>query len=848
MARTVLEVVVAGDSKSLERSMSRSSKSVDRFGKDADRSLKKASKGFSGIGKAASLAGGALAGAGLAATIKGVTNAAIESEKSTVKMRAQLTASGLSYKKYAGEIDRVIQKQSRLAAVDDEDLQDAFTNIVRTTGDVSKSLNLVGLASDVARAKNLDLAKAGDLVAKVAGGNTSVLSRYGITMKDGATATEALGTLQQRFGGQAEAYGKSTAGANDRFRVAVENLQEKLGAKLLPTLASVAAAGTRFVDQMESGTGAGGRFASIIGTVAESVKRVVGTIGGFVKGFREGNAAMVALGITAAGLVAGFVAFKVVTTVVAAMTALKAAVIGVNIAMRANPFVAVATVVAALGVALVVAYKKSETFRNVVDGVFRAVKVAVGDSIAFVLRTLDKFLGGISSVASVAGSLPGVGKIFDGMADKVDRARKAIRGAADQADRLGKIKVDTSEIDEAIRKAGGLKSALKDSAVRLTATPRKDAGDLPAGSNPGGLLGGLSAGARGVYGNVSRLFGGVRMTSGYRSPAHNRAVGGAPNSDHLTGNALDLVPTDGWNAKSIARFDRIAAWAKRRGLFVGWRGLANHGPGNHLHLSYRGRQTAQGQRGEVGDLGVAGLKKLALGQGLSENAASTAAAVGMAESGGNPRASNRNSNGSIDRGLWQINSVHGALSTFDVAKNARAMSSISRKGSTWKPWVAYNSGAYKRFLPAARAAKATKTAARKTVMTSKMGASSVVPLNEVEQARADALAEQRGYVPSGGGSFGGDIDAGGGLGGDAAGIDANTQALIDNTQAQLAAANALVALKDVALKEAQDRARLGQTELGVLKNALAEVVNGNLGGRIGLGFQSAGWAGGTARY
>lgn len=66
--------------------------------------------------------------------------------------------------------------------------------------------------------------------------------------------------------------------------------------------------------------------------------------------------------------------------------------------------------------------------------------------------------------------------------------------------------------------------------------------------------------------------------------------------------------------------------------------------------------------------------------------ASMASAVALAESGGNPNSSNTNRNGTIDRGLWQINSIHGSLSTFDVMGNARAAVSISKNGTNWRPW------------------------------------------------------------------------------------------------------------------------------------------------------------------
>ena len=62
----------------------------------------------------------------------------------------------------------------------------------------------------------MDVAKAGELVGKVAGGNTGILGRYGIKIKEGATATEALGELQEKFSGQAKAYGDTTQGAMDK--------------------------------------------------------------------------------------------------------------------------------------------------------------------------------------------------------------------------------------------------------------------------------------------------------------------------------------------------------------------------------------------------------------------------------------------------------------------------------------------------------------------------------------------------------------------------------------------------------------------------------------------------------
>ena len=92
----------------------------------------------------------------------------------------------------------------------------------------------------------------------------------------------------------------------------------------------------------------------------------------------------------------------------------------------------------------------------------------------------------------------------------------------------------------------------------------------------------------------------------------------------------------------------------------------------------------------------------------------TAVAVGMGESSCRPEAHNANGptkgcpNGSVDRGLWQINSCwHPSVSkscAYDAQCNANAAYRISSGGTNWKPWVAYTNGRYEDYLDDARAA------------------------------------------------------------------------------------------------------------------------------------------------
>jgi hypothetical protein len=92
----------------------------------------------------------------------------------------------------------------------------------------------------------------------------------------------------------------------------------------------------------------------------------------------------------------------------------------------------------------------------------------------------------------------------------------------------------------------------------------------------------------------------------------------------------------------------------------------------------------------------------------SERRIAVAVAIAMAESSCNPNATNINSNGSEDRGLWQINNaawpnVSNACA-FQVQCNADAAFNISNRGSNWGPWSTYNNGAWENYISSANSA------------------------------------------------------------------------------------------------------------------------------------------------
>lgn len=100
------------------------------------------------------------------------------------------------------------------------------------------------------------------------------------------------------------------------------------------------------------------------------------------------------------------------------------------------------------------------------------------------------------------------------------------------------------------------------------------------------------------------------------------------------------------------------------------------------------------------------LRALALRVGFPPGSVDTAAAIAMAESGGNPDAVGDLTLGT-SMGLWQINlAAHPAMASWtltDPVVNATAALWISAGGTNFRPWSTFTVAPYPylRYLPAA---------------------------------------------------------------------------------------------------------------------------------------------------
>lgn len=261
MASADLKVIITGDARGLSRAYKDAERSTSRFG--------------GAVGKLGILAGGAaVAGVGaLAVGLKRSVDSAMEAERVQASLAAQMRASGLSMDQNREAIDKTVGSLSRMSGIDDEALVSAFTRLVRSTGDVKKAQEQMALVADMARAKQMDVGAAADVVGKAIDGNVGILKRYGVEIEKGATVTEALGQAQQAFAGQAKAYGDTTAGAQDRVKVAMENVQETIGAKLLPAFNQVLLWASNQMPKIEA----------FFNTHGDSIKKMLNGIASFIR-------------------------------------------------------------------------------------------------------------------------------------------------------------------------------------------------------------------------------------------------------------------------------------------------------------------------------------------------------------------------------------------------------------------------------------------------------------------------------------------------------------------------------------------------------------------------------------
>jgi hypothetical protein len=169
--------------------------------------------------------------------LKEATQAAVEDEKSQGLLANSLRNTAKATDAQIAAAEKSITKMSLQAAVADDKIRPAFANLVRATGDVSKSTDLMRLALDVAAGTGKDVETVSKAMARALGpeGTTGALERLAPSIKG---ASDPMAELEKIFSGAAET--AADLDPYERMRVAFGEIQESVGTALLPVLENFA--------------------------------------------------------------------------------------------------------------------------------------------------------------------------------------------------------------------------------------------------------------------------------------------------------------------------------------------------------------------------------------------------------------------------------------------------------------------------------------------------------------------------------------------------------------------------------------------------------------------------------
>ena len=309
-------------------------KGMTKATKEAETGLKGFEKGLGSVQKALA---GAFAGGAILAFAKVSIQAALEDTRAQERLAKTLKNVVGANDEGVAAVERSIATMEKQFAVADDQLRPAFETLVRATKDVGQAQSLMQLALDVSAGSGKGLQEVTVALVKAMGGQMRGLKDLGINVKTAAGDTASFVDVQAQlvalFGGQAAAAADSQTGKLKALGIQYENLKESVGTALLPVLMQLAS--------------------------------IANSLFGWFNALDQGTQHLIAQIVVFGSI--GLVAVKT-------FAAIKAAVIGMNIALAASPIGLVAAGIAAVAAAYVLFTGGSEEAEHATDEVARAVR------------------------------------------------------------------------------------------------------------------------------------------------------------------------------------------------------------------------------------------------------------------------------------------------------------------------------------------------------------------------------------------------------------------------------------------------------------------------------------------
>ena len=240
--------------------------------KDAETSTDKLTKNVKGLAK------GLLAvysAQKVLSYAKASVKAFAEDDKAAKALGTTLKNLGLAYGSNIGTVNGFISRLEMQTGVLDDELRPAMDRLLRATGDVTKSQQLLGLALDIAAGTGKSVTQVSQSLQKAYLGQTQALGRLGVGLTRAELSTSTFEQIQARlavlFAGQASAAADTYAGSLAKLTVASNNAKETIGKGLVD--AFITATNSKSTDD----------FIAKIDKAAQSIANFVRETGEFIR-------------------------------------------------------------------------------------------------------------------------------------------------------------------------------------------------------------------------------------------------------------------------------------------------------------------------------------------------------------------------------------------------------------------------------------------------------------------------------------------------------------------------------------------------------------------------------------
>jgi hypothetical protein len=205
----------------------------------ADKGIKAAEDAFGKFGKTGVLVGAAFAAvstavvAGLGLSVK----AAAEDQRSQELLEKQLYNTLTASQKTTKATEDFVGQMELASGVADNQLRSALGNLVRSTGDLTTSQDLLNLSLDISSATGKDLESVSIALGKASGGQMTALQKLGIPLDEDIKKTKDFSKVQEaldkQFGGASAAAADTFGGQLARLGTVWDNLTESIGYAVL---------------------------------------------------------------------------------------------------------------------------------------------------------------------------------------------------------------------------------------------------------------------------------------------------------------------------------------------------------------------------------------------------------------------------------------------------------------------------------------------------------------------------------------------------------------------------------------------------------------------------------------